>query len=255
MNLDEQRRNWEKFGADDPLWRILSVPEKRGGKWGPEEFFATGRVEIESAFAWLADLGVTLRHGSALDFGCGVGRLTQALADHFDRVVGVDISGTMLEQAVRYNRKEERCRYVQNGRADLALFPGPEFDLVYSSIVLQHIAPRFVRRYIPEFVRVLRPGGVAVFQLPSQLHYDPGGSPRLALRRLIEHLVPQSLMYAYHRARYGEVPFSLMYAVQERTVLRLVRQAGAEVVDVERADGPRCRNARYVVRKPPSPAT
>ena len=44
-------------------------------------------------------LGRPLRHGTALDFGCGVGRLTHALAPHFERTYGVDVSSTMIEQA------------------------------------------------------------------------------------------------------------------------------------------------------------
>ena len=36
---------------------------------------------------------------SALDFGCGIGRLSQALAEHFDQVYGVDISPKMIELA------------------------------------------------------------------------------------------------------------------------------------------------------------
>src|SRR5262249_5547329 len=46
------------------------------------------------------------------------------------------------------------------------------FDLVYSNVVLQHMEPEYSARYIHEFTRILAPGGVAVFQLPSHLLPD-----------------------------------------------------------------------------------
>ena len=52
-----------------------------------------------------------------------------------------------------------------NTRPDLSLFPGGQYDFVYSSLTLQHMKPRYSRRYIGEFVRVLAPGGLLVFQL------------------------------------------------------------------------------------------
>ena len=30
---------WEDLAKQDPLWAILSVPAKKGGKWNLEEFF------------------------------------------------------------------------------------------------------------------------------------------------------------------------------------------------------------------------
>lgn len=50
------------------------------------------------------------RRGLALDFGCSVGPLTQALARHFDRVAGADISDTVLGHARRLNALPDRLR-------------------------------------------------------------------------------------------------------------------------------------------------
>lgn len=250
MDLQELRQNWEKFGKDDPLWRILSLPGKKGGGWDLQEFFGTGRVEVQEVLEYLAKLHCEPRWGDALDFGCGVGRLSQALADRFAHVVGVDISSSMVEQARRLNSHGERCTYETNARADLSLFPEPRFDLVYSNIVLQHISPRYARRYLQEFVRVLRPGGVLVFQLPIRRRFVPGGSVRATARRLFEMLTPQSVLYAYHRVRYHDAPFGLMYGAPTSEVVGVLRSAGGEVVKVQEFEGGQWTNARYVVRKP-----
>lgn len=167
MDLEELQRHWNEWGRRDPYYAIISRPDRRGNQWDLEEFLQTGVHEIDGILAWLGDLGVPYRTGRALDFGCGVGRLTQGLARTFERCDGVDIAPTMIERARVINRFGERVHYHVNDRDDLALFEDGVFDLVYSDIVLQHIAPEYSARYVREFTRILAPGGVAVFQLPS----------------------------------------------------------------------------------------
>jgi 2-polyprenyl-3-methyl-5-hydroxy-6-metoxy-1,4-benzoquinol methylase len=179
QGLERIRRNWEAFGRTDPLWAILN--DRDEGDWNAQEFFATGRVDV----AWLLDeaaaAGAPMPRGRCLDFGCGVGRLTQALADHFESCDGVDIAQPMIEAARRHNQHGERCRYHVNVAGDLSLFEDGSFDGVVSIIVLQHIPAPFNRRYIAEFIRVLRPGGVAVFQVPAVHHADRLDAPRIHL--------------------------------------------------------------------------
>lgn len=168
---------WESAARRDPLWAVLSDPSKRGRKWDLHEFLETGRREISLLLYQLAQLRYSPTYGRALDFGCGVGRLTQALSASFPEVVGVDVSPTMLEIAARVNQSPATVRYVLNARDDLQQFAANSFDFVYSDIVLQHIAPPASARYVAEFLRVLRAGGIAVFQLPSHLR---GANERLA---------------------------------------------------------------------------
>ncbi|HET6573754.1 MAG TPA: methyltransferase domain-containing protein [Fimbriiglobus sp.] len=168
MELRELQTNWDQFGRTDPMWAILTHADKRGGGWKSDEFFATGRQEIAAVLGYLAGLGLPKARRAALDFGCGLGRLTQALGEQFERVTGVDIAPSMIDGARRHNRHGDRCRYVLNDRDDLSVLPDGSFDLIYSNIVLQHMRPEYSRRYVREFVRLLTPGGAAVFQLPSE---------------------------------------------------------------------------------------
>jgi SAM-dependent methyltransferase len=167
VDLDELQRHWNEWGRRDPYFAIISRPDRRSNTWDIDEFLGTGVDEIDALLAWLHELGVAFSPGRALDFGCGVGRLTQALARTFAECDGVDIAPSMIERAHEHNQFGARCRYHVNDRDDLALFDDGVFDLIYSDIVLQHIAPEFSARYVQEFTRVLAPGGVVVFQLPS----------------------------------------------------------------------------------------
>lgn len=172
MEIVDLHRHWEQFAREDPLWAILTVPGRKGRRWDPASFFATGVSEIRGAIEQLRALGIHAPRARALDFGCGVGRLSQALAEHFDRVDGVDISETMIHEANRFNRHGDRCRYHHNPRRGLELFDSGSFTFIYSNMVLQHIATEYAEEYLAEFARLLAPGGVLLFQVPIQQRHQ-----------------------------------------------------------------------------------
>jgi SAM-dependent methyltransferase len=173
MNLQELQWNWNQFGKVDPLYAILTNPEKKENRWNEDEFFETGKNEVKAAIDSLEFLNPPLTFGRALDFGCGVGRLTQALCRHFEKCDGVDIALSMVELARQFNKFGDRCQYHVNTMDNLQLFDADIFDFIYSMIVLQHIEPRYTVQYIEEFIRVLKPGGIAVFQIPSEPLISP----------------------------------------------------------------------------------
>jgi SAM-dependent methyltransferase len=167
-DFDRLASTWDVLGTCDPLWAILTRPGTGEGRWDVEEFFRSGQEQVDAALGLVeGDIGWSLNSGAALDFGCGVGRLTQALCRRFEVVQGVDIAPSMIEAAEQFNRYGDRCHYHVNIREDLAMFPDASFDFIYSTYVLQHMHPVFARGYVQEFVRLLAPRGVALFQIPT----------------------------------------------------------------------------------------
>lgn len=162
--LAKLRRIWGALGQDDPLWAVLSHPDKRGGRWDVEEFLATGKAEIDSRLAQLAASGFPRARRSAIDFGCGAGRLTRALAAHFDHVVGLDVSPSMIAAANQLNADVANIEFRENAESNLASISDASVDFVFSHITLQHIPTPLAISYADEFLRILAPGGVAVFQ-------------------------------------------------------------------------------------------
>jgi len=102
---------WDRHARHDPLWAILSDPTKAGRRWDLPAFLETGRREVSLLMYQLRALDIAFNRHAALDFGCGIGRLSQPLARYFDRVVGVDISAEMVRLANEINEYPERVRY------------------------------------------------------------------------------------------------------------------------------------------------
>jgi ubiquinone/menaquinone biosynthesis C-methylase UbiE len=225
MGLGYIQRTFDRLGRVDPLWAVLSSRGKRHNRWDPVEFFQRGSDEVAEVMDYLRTLRPDLGHTRVLDFGCGVGRLSQALADHFDEVVGVDISEEMLERAREFDRCEGRVRYIVNQAPDLALLEDESFDLVYSNITLQHIPPRYGRRYIGEFFRVLRAGGVALFQMRNGPVIHPG-----TLRSSLYRLNREPVRHLLQRLA-GKPPYEIHFMARS-VVEEVVAEAGGRMVDV-----------------------
>lgn len=237
--LGPVREAFERFGRQDPMYAALTRGGRENRGWDPEEFFATGRSEIEGVLAWVRSLGLEPGRGRALDFGCAIGRLTQALAGHFDEVVGLDIADAMVDAARDQNRHGDRVTYRVNRDPDLAILETGTFDFVYTNKVLQHIPPRPQLAYVREFMRVLRPGGVAVFQTRNgpRFHFDgPRGwlytLNRRHLRRLLQRLR-------------GRPPYEMHYVARSR-VEEAVAEGGGRLIDVaDVSRGKPAKSLRY----------
>lgn len=244
-SLQELQRNWEGFAQADPLWAICTDPDRRSKKWSRDEFFATGKTEVEVVFSCVAEAGVKIDlHSPALDFGCGVGRLTQALAAYFPECWGVDISPTMIALAREFSEGLPQCRFLLNESDRLDTLLDNHFGFVYSSIVLQHIERPFSCKYIAELVRVLKPGGVLVFQIPDS---QRGSTLKKVRARLALRSKLQSFL---GRAK----PFTMeMHCIPEADIRKLVLENGARVVDVRLTNSTEpsfCGNLQYVKFEP-----
>lgn len=228
-SLNEIHRQWEALAADDPYWAI-STERKKGNRANLDEFWASGREAVTFLLARLDQLGLQVdRGGRAIDFGCGVGRVTQALAEIFPECVGVDSSSAMLDKARAFNRFPDRCRYLLNTRSDLALLDDDSFDLVFSTAVLQHMPTRYQLRYLAEMVRILRPTGALVVHLQA----PRGGPPFKLLQEAMRIRARLSIRTRLRRLRgviTSREPRMEMYGIGERRVGRAIGRVGGRIV-------------------------
>jgi SAM-dependent methyltransferase len=253
--LAGQKRDWEALAEIDPLWAILGDPRRRGRRWDLDQFFATADATLEPILAAAEELGAPARRERALDFGCGVGRITRALASRFESACGVDISERMVELARELNANHPGCSFTLNNAPDLGQFEARSFDLVFENLALQHLPSReLVWRYVSEFLRVVRADGLIVFQLPSSVRWPY----RLQLQRRL-YAVLRRLgcddRLLQDRLRLTSIR---MLTVPQAEVEQAIARAGGRLLRVDRREGRRqpVRYVRYyVVAGAASPAS
>jgi SAM-dependent methyltransferase len=126
-----------------------------------EEWYLDHETWIRHAFDQLGDV----RGHSVLDCGCGHGMASILLARRGAKVTALDLSAGYLEEArtrAEFNGVGANIRFVQ-ASAERLPFPPATFDCLWGNAVLHHLD---LSRAARELVRVLKPGGKALFCEP-----------------------------------------------------------------------------------------
>jgi len=225
MPLSRHRRDWEDLAVLDPLWAVSGKRATSDSPWTVSDFLADGEVEIEAVLGQAARLGRPRRRQRALDFGCGLGRVTQALAQRFLWCDAIDISEAMISRA-RHLSDGTNVSFVVSEEPNLRRFRSDTFDLVYSSFVLQHLPGRRIAAdYIREFLRVARADGLVVFQMPEKLGLRARLQPRRRAYTALRGLgLPKASL---RRLRLHPVR---MIALSQREVDQIVRGMGGSII-------------------------
>lgn len=234
MDIKNLKKNWDEFGKTDPLWAILTALDKKDNKWEIDKFFKTGTEEIREVMNYIGDKGFNRAPKRALDFGCGVGRLSQALGNYFEEIYGVDIAPSMIELAKKYNKLGEKCKYVLNLSDDLQLFDNESFDFIYTNITLQHMKPKYIKNYLREFLRILARNGYLVFQLPSERIRSAN-----LFKRILRYLIPEEFLdFLFHsrirlQSFFDKKPLMEMYSIKRETMITFLNEEGVKILDIK----------------------
>jgi len=173
--------DWEWYGQNEPYFGVLTNPKfsrENLDERGREEFFESGRKDVELLLETVRSrIDRDFAPDSVLEFGCGVGRNLGAFSDHVERIVGVDVSASMLAEA-RENCWAQGLTNVTLLESDDALSRvDGQFDLVYSFIVFQHIPVERGEAILRALWKHLAPGGVGVIQLTYEGLHGPDPGP------------------------------------------------------------------------------
>lgn len=202
--------DWETLAQREPYFSVLTDDRFRGDGVDIDAFFATGEADVARLFAAAGD-GFHPR--SALDFGCGVGRLTRALARRIPDVAGCDASPTMLDLA----------RKAVPSAAFSTDLPERTFDFICSLIVFQHIPIAEGERIAQRLLGMLNEGGVAA------LHFTfrrPGGTLRRVARRLRARFPFVHRLAARLEGDHSGLPYMQMNEYDRDRILGFFRDAG-----------------------------
>jgi SAM-dependent methyltransferase len=128
-------RDWQHYGASEPFYGVLTHDKflrENLTDQSLQEFWQSGREDMGRIWGELVHSFGERSPEIALDFGCGVGRLTRAMAEIARRAVGVDVSPDMIAEGLSHA--------PPNVELTDKLPDGP-FDWINSYIVFQHVPP------------------------------------------------------------------------------------------------------------------
>jgi len=144
--------------------------------------------------------GTLAEDKDALEIGCGAGMGLAYLMRRAKRVVGMDVSSTLIEEARSHLPEVE----LHEGDATVLPFPDDSFDVVLMLEMIYYVAD--VDQMLDECCRVLRPGGVVFICAPNPDRRDFNPSP-FAIRYLNASEFAQVLrQHGFEPTLYGGFP-------------------------------------------------
>lgn len=248
-----ERARWEALAATQPYWTVLVDERYRAERMGEEDrraFFDSGAREMSRTLATIrSHLAPHFRARSALDYGCGVGRLTIPIARESDRVLGVDVSQRMVDTALRNSQSAgvTNVDFMQSERFLDAADAVFSFDFVHSYIVFQHIPVREGMRITEVMLRRLAPGGVGA------LHYNVGRHTSVlqrAVNAARSGIPGVNAVVNILRGRPMAEPMVPVFDYDLRALLRLLERHGCQAPIVKHMQHGRFSGAMLIFRKP-----
>lgn len=226
MKRDDYAAGWEKLARQEPYFPVLAD----GSRIASDAFFQSGEDDVAALLAAMTTLfGRDVALDSALDFGCGAGRLTLPLARRSGRVLAVDIAPTILSHA-RENAERAGLRNITFSRYDdVIASSGQSFDFICSLLVFQYIPPSIGYTVIRSLTTLLKSDGIAALQLRTHAESRLHRFASLSRRR--------------------RAPLTRTQRYDERLVARAVERAGGSVVALLPASDARTDGGVLIVRK------
>ena len=154
--------DWRAIAEHEPHYGVITNPQFLSANLTPEAveaFYHGGVADMAFIVERLRSRWPAFAPRTAVDFGCGVGRLVFAMRAHAEQVTGVDIAPAMLDVA--------RARAAETGAEGVAFGDtAPDVtDWVNSYIVFQHIPPRRGLPLLGSLIDRLAPGGFISLQV------------------------------------------------------------------------------------------
>lgn len=171
---ERMRDDWDRRARENAFHYVASGRDE----WTEEEFATSGEQSVHELV--LADAARLCPDGdwkakTLLEIGCGAGRMTRPLADLVGEVHAVDVSPEMLAIARRRLADKPNATFHQIDGRSLEPLGEQRFDIVFSTIVFQHIPElAAIESLVADAAARTRPGGVLKLQVQGD---RPVGSP------------------------------------------------------------------------------
>ena len=154
-NMNRQKMAWERMAKRNAKFYIASF---KGKGITEEEFRQSGEDDYNRLL--VIDNKREDIKGTFLEIGCGTGRMTEFIAQDWEKVVAVDISGEMIRQGKKRLKDFGNIEWHETDGETIPL-KDSSVDFAFSYLVFQHIKTKgMIKRNFKEVLRVLKPNGV-----------------------------------------------------------------------------------------------
>jgi ubiquinone/menaquinone biosynthesis C-methylase UbiE len=200
--LEASRQFWDEKARENPYWYVSSAGPYEGRNLA--EFWASGPNiwnDLKSATGYQPSQGDVV-----VEIGCGVGRLTRAIAPEVGKVFAFDLSAEMLAIA-RSSVEAPNASFQRAETPALAEVADASAEAFVAYCVFQHLPDLDVlRAYLNTATRVLKPGGMLIFTMTPRTWRDSIAFALRMRRRLIERRSSQGPRGLYRNEWYGIRP-------------------------------------------------
>jgi ubiquinone/menaquinone biosynthesis C-methylase UbiE len=166
----------------------------------------------EEQLNFIVNMGCIQEEEWVLDMGCGTGLLTRAIEQKTKRVVGLDLTHQMLEEAKLQSRKQGKSILFLQGDGHQLPFLDGQFDCIMTRLTVHHFPQPL--KILKELVRVLKPNG------------------RLIISDIVANMDPQK------QKKHNEVeqlrdPSHVKF-LNETELQELIKKAGLEIQETKK---------------------
>lgn len=230
--IDNLEAAFSYWGKKDPYYSVLTAPNFLLSNMDDQtldHFYKLGELDIRFALEILNHNEIQINTTMALDFGCGVGRLTFALAKIFQFVIGCDISEPHLQ--IAHNNADRfgihNVHFIKSSENLLDRLAPETFSFIYSRLVLQHIPPILSKAYIRQFTSLLKPGGHMLIQLPitnPDYRFNPEASDGSSSNKIKGDRGGTTVDTSGTKIQ--------MFTIEIKEVLKAVNEGGCQLIDL-----------------------
>ena len=159
-------KQWKLFGKKEPYFGVLSDEKYLSENITMEDknlFFKSGFNHLNNVIKNIQihyDKNFEIK--TALDFGCGVGRVVIPLSKYAECIIGVDISDSMIEESKKNCNEQSICNAKFIISDDNLSALNNKFNFLHSYIVFQHIIPKRGLLIFKKLIKNLEHGGIGV---------------------------------------------------------------------------------------------
>jgi len=199
LNSRYSQRVWESLARREAYYAVLTEDdylEENLNEAGHRKFLKTGQEDVDRFLHLIhRHIDPSFQPRNVLEFGCGVGRLLLALAEASEEVTGIDVSQSMLDEALENFQREGKKNFrLLSSKDALKDLGDHRFDFILSYIVFQHIQPAEGIPAMRELLQFLEPAGIGLFHFAIS-----GGMGRLG--KILQRSVPGSALLNFLKGK------------------------------------------------------